>query len=260
MNREQLIRLIHPQQSLITYSDDVAQPNPVYPADTNFTIRYQGLYCREKAYDRFWGSNEPYVITSAVHINNQGENIVRTEKHPIGNPQGAYGGVDDKEFRDGPVAACWFGKAQTVALVVTAMEQDDGDPNAYKEEIDALLKAAAEIIVIATGISIPDSFIEALAILVNWFVGSEDDIIGINGITLNEYFLKVGGLPNSKVKYIDGNKTSPLKYYFLTRNNDSGDYFIFFDVEADKQPINLPGNVTPLTESDISRADNILIF
>ena len=263
LSRNDLKNIVRPQRSLISYAaDDVLQPNPVYPAGTNFTISYQGLYCRKKAYDRFWSSNEPYLVTSAIHINNQGENIIRTEKHPIGNPQGTYGGVDDREFRNGPIAACWFGPAQPVSLVVVVMENDEGDPNAYKEEIHALLNASGDIFQIITGDKVPDSIIEALTILINWFVGSGDDIIGSSVYIIDEYGLKVGGMDEiNKPVYIDGNKTSSFRYYFLTRNNEHGDYYVFFDVQADKQPIDIPNGVngTPITEENLNDHDKILI-
>jgi hypothetical protein len=104
------------------------------PADgtpATYRITYQGLVAEaETNWDGFSNSDEPYAITTAVHIADDGSNTVRTEHDPVGKT--SYEDVDAREERIGPVAACWEGQAFPVSLSVVAFEHDYGDPNEYK--------------------------------------------------------------------------------------------------------------------------------
>jgi hypothetical protein len=66
------------------------------------------------------------VITSAVHIDAGGNNVVRTERHPAAQNQTWYSDVDSYEERIGPVAATWQGNSDPVSLTVTMFEHDQG--------------------------------------------------------------------------------------------------------------------------------------
>jgi hypothetical protein len=101
--------------------DEVLDERPgVQPV---YTIRYNGLWCEEEAaWDRFSWADEIYVITSAVHINASGENIYRTEHHPVDASH--YSDVDSDEARIGPVAACWHENSDPVSLTVVVFEHD----------------------------------------------------------------------------------------------------------------------------------------
>lgn len=62
-----------------------------------------------------------------------GQAVVRTEKHPVG--MNLYEDVDQGASFHGPVAPCYFGPPQDLSLIVTLMEYDEGDPNAFRDEI-----------------------------------------------------------------------------------------------------------------------------
>ena len=134
------------------------------PAARRYTINYQGMHCVDETGLDSLGSDEIYIITSAVHITPDGTNVVRTERHPInGNSSGTYGDVDSHETRIGPVAACWSTKVeettQGMSLTTVVMEHDLGDPDAYRDEVDASVKLA---IALATYLFPPAGAILAL--------------------------------------------------------------------------------------------------
>jgi hypothetical protein len=164
---------------------DVRGPldNPVltdHIGPSTYEIRYEGLHCIDESGSTNWGSDEIYVITSSAHITADGQNVVRTETHPVG--QSNYGDVDTGETRRGPVAACWHGTDLPVSLSVVAFEHDHGDPDHYRDEIDAVVKAAlvvgallfgagatAKAILTAVGPLITDA--------INWLFDTDDDQI-----------------------------------------------------------------------------------
>lgn len=244
--------------SLVLF-DDVGDPViPDYPADTRFTLLYTGLYCRDRTGDRwiFGGSDEPYVITVAVSVE-AGENAERSETHPVGDPDKHYGDVDDGEWRNGPIAACWSGPAQNldISLVSVAMERDEGDPDAYEEEIRNLVNLAAAVAAyfnIAIGAAIK-AFAEDL---LKWVIDSGDDEIGTAVEIIAPDRLKL--LARNPTQLLKRTRTvrrpigpftfveeevedkTTLEYHFFTHHDDMGEYFATFKVVADKEPINRP--------------------
>ena len=165
------------------------------PSDTTFTyeIRYVGLHCDEEVGDAgdflFSTSDEVYAITSAVHINPDGTNEVRTEKHPFDRAE--YDDVDVGETRLGPVIACWRGTNDQVpmSLTVVAFERDFGDPDKYRDEIDTAVKAALPILFWLLGVDSPpqevlDGLSEIITDIVNWLIDTDDDQVDIAGTTI----------------------------------------------------------------------------
>lgn len=225
--------------------DDVGDPViPNYPNDTNFTIKYEGIFCKSRTGDRwiFGPSDEIYVISSVVNISN-GNNEVRTERHPLGTPNKIYGDVDGGETRIGPVAACWFGKANEITLISTIMEQDEGDPDAYKDQINALVELAA-LIAKAFGVSIPDVAKEIVVDAVNWILGSEDDNVGTEFIVISPDQLKLMANSNG-IDFFNNGNTIGILYNQLFFHNDSGEYYSFYTVEADRAPTQIPPGINP---------------
>jgi hypothetical protein len=158
------------------------QTDPVYG------INYVGFYCDdETTFDMlFSNSDEVFAVTSVVSINPDGFNAEpRTENHP--NDQTAYQDVDKGEVRLGPVARCWEGPmpdGQVVSLTVIAWEHDYGDPNKYRDEIDALVKAGILAIGWLTGAGVAaTAVLEALSGTItdgiNWLLDTDDDQIDI---------------------------------------------------------------------------------
>jgi hypothetical protein len=237
LNDNQIGEIIKPKPIRFLEDDVGQQKEPNYPSDTNFTIKYQGLYCKDRTGDRGWfgPSDEPYVITSTVHVNN-GDNVVRTERHPVGYPDKRYGDVDSGEYRNGPVSACWFGKENEVSLISTVMENDEGDPDAYKEQINALVEIGA-LVAKSYGVNVPD-YIKGLVVdAINWVIDSDDDVIGVESITLSPYFLKIYASQNDRNFHNNG-RTVPITHDHSMYHDEDGKYYSFFTVEADKPPSN----------------------
>lgn len=240
LNDKDLKGLMSPKAVFHLSDDDVGEVIVEnFPADTKFTLKYKGLYCKEESRDRNnpWGSDEPYIITSAVSIIN-GENIVRTELHPIGVPSKSYGDVDENEIRNGPIAACWHGELNEVSMVVTVMEHDEGDPDYYKKEIEYLVKSAAYLALLL-GYPIPDAVQQLAVSLINFLVGSDDDNMGVDTIIFTPYDLRyyatrTGG--NS----VGSGKILPFDYHRNSYHDEGAKYYVFFSVEADKAPLDGP--------------------
>lgn len=162
-------------------------------APERFSISFQGIHCIDETGVDFLGSDEIYILTSAVHIKSDGTNEVRTERHPIGaNGSGIYGDVDSHETRIGPVASCWSALVDDMqlgmSLTTVVMEHDQGDPDAYRDEVDAAVKLA---IAAATYLFPPGgallALIEASGLitdLFNWVLGTGDDEVGTTTVVL----------------------------------------------------------------------------
>src|SRR5699024_11095434 len=55
LNDNQIGEIIEPKPIHLLLEDDVYPPEePNYPNGTNFTIKYQGLYCKDRTGDREW--------------------------------------------------------------------------------------------------------------------------------------------------------------------------------------------------------------
>jgi hypothetical protein len=232
--------VVIPQFSPRNPFDPPAKPLPEQvPAPNDYLITYEGLYCiDETGWDK-WGSDESYVVTSAVHITQAGDNVVRTERHPFsGNKQDHYNDVDSEEVRIGPRAACWKGDVADVragmSLTTTVFDHDMGDEDAYRDEIDALVKLA--IAGAAALYDVPNEAIPALmraSVLitdfVNWLAGTGDDEVGTRVLVL-----ELGDLENyARSRTADytrpGHKATGLKYHFLGTVNDN-DYAVAYQV------------------------------
>lgn len=259
---EEVIEGILRAPAISLLRDDVGPiVEPVFPDGTRFTITYTGLFCRKRTGDRgiFGPSDEPYVITSAVAVDN-GNNVVRTERHPVGDPDRRYGGVDSKESREGPVAACWSGSITEVSLVVTPMENDEGDPDAYKEEIDLLVNLAAQAAA-AFGVPIPDQVKKLVSKLVNWIIDSEDDSIGTETMILTPYDLKLAAAA-STLTFRDGSVQTTIPYHRSTFHDEDGEYFVLFRIDADQEPVTpaVPGDFLSLGNAAIDPSRMRVVF
>jgi hypothetical protein len=159
-----------------------------------------------------------------------------------------YDDVDDGEERIGPVAACWDGNSDPVSLTVVVFEQDDGDPDKYKDEVDALVKAAIAALVYVYPVLAPLELLSGtIADAVNWLLDTEDDVISTQTVVLPRamlelystqgyqafyqgYRLDASHFPNLAVVPV----TTHLPYHFLTEHKgDGADYICGFDVIRD---------------------------
>jgi len=244
------------QPNVALFADDVGLGDPpIYPTDTQFTVVYTGLYCNQRTGDRpiIGSSDEPYVITSGVFIEG-GENKIQSEIHPVGDPDQHYGDVDSGEFRVGPIAACWSGLAQEVSIVSVVMENDEGDPEAFREEIETAVAAAAAV-ALFFGYSVPESLQDFAVDGLLWLIGSGDDEIGTDIAVLTAGKLRrLANTPTLKhqdkrtvVKFSGFFSDIPeveevidqtnLDRHFITNHTSSGKYVVTYKVTANKAPI-----------------------
>lgn len=219
------------------------------PAINFYAIDYRGFHCEKVVGDAI-GSDEVYAITSVVTVEPNGANTVRTEKHPVGQVE--YGDVDLAETRLGPVARCYQGRHGMMSLTVVAFERDHGDPNFYRDEVHALVLAAAAA---ATrfgpiGVAI-GAFMTLLSVqirdVINWFLDTDDDQVDIARTaifdlqTIEElgrgrkqfYIANIYGPFGDQVL---GSYTTPLQcHYFSVHTGGGGQYVFGFDFVRDPE-------------------------
>jgi hypothetical protein len=199
-------------------------PHPAQPVPPaiDYTISYEGMHCVDETHWDFLGSDEIYIITTAVHISPGGKNVVRTERHPITGPKDYYGDVDTGETRVGPRAACWNGVVAQVSagmsLTAVVFEHDKGDPDAYLDEVDAGVKLA--IAVVRKMYPEADAILKLVeesglvTDLVNWFLSTGDD--RLSTITT---LLELPDLEGYSRSHISPLGKTTLNYHFLARSS-----------------------------------------
>ena len=201
-----------------------------------YRIVYQGMHCVDETHIDFGTSDTTYIITSATHIMPNGNNEVRTERHP-NTADKRYRGVDSGNTFQGPVASCW---QQTVANTVEGMsvttavfENDKGDPDYYRDEVDAAVKVAlAAAALYWPGLSPIFKLLaqgELLTDIFNWFLQTGDDLIGDQTVVLALDDLEDYGRSNRRTSYNRGGIAFNLPYHFVSSVNDN-DYFAAFTV------------------------------
>ncbi|RWR24277.1 hypothetical protein D8Y24_05610 [Agrococcus lahaulensis] len=214
--------------------DEQTDAPPVY------TINYRGLWCEdETTWDWVSWADEIYVITSAVHVEN-GENVVRTERHPVADDERWYEDVDSDEARLGPIAACWHGRADTVSLTAVVMEHDMGDPDAYREEIDALVKAALAVLAyFYPPAALAQLLSSTITDAVNWLLDTADDPIETQTVVHSSGMLEALSTSYRGTYLGEGQRHTGLEYHFLTNHAGGGArYVLGFEVLRD--PEHLP--------------------
>jgi hypothetical protein len=105
----------------------------------NVAVRYRGLVCfGETNWDQGSDSDEPYVIMTTLSATGA-TNTVRSQ---------VYRDVDGGESRPDEVEI-YRGPAHGLNLGVVFMENDEGDPNKYRDEIEAGVRTTAGAIAAA---------------------------------------------------------------------------------------------------------------
>lgn len=213
---------------------------PAILAPIDYTVTYEGMHCIDETHYDWMGSDEIYVMTSTVHITRNGANVVRTERMPFqAGTSGTYPDVDSHETKIGPRAAAWNGVVTEVQLGMSIttvfFEHDFGDPDHFREEVDAGVKLA---IAIAAYLYPPAgailALIEASGLVTdffNWILGTGDDEIGTN-VTVLEFEDLENFSRTRKTDYREprsSSRTTGLKYHFLGSVNDN-DYVAAYTV------------------------------
>jgi hypothetical protein len=220
--------------------------------ETTYGIKYIGMVCeKETTWDGFSNSDEVYFITSAVTVDSQLNNTVRTEKHPVDSHH--YQDVDAHEVREGPEAQCWGGSLFPVSLTTVAFEHDYGDPDKYRDEVDALVKAA----IIAAGLIFglgagTTALLEALSgtitDAVNWVLGTADDEIGIpqTYVFTQAEFEAAGASNQFYYNYQDGaqlRQTNLIGHLFSSHSGSGARYTLGFRFERAPDPFRYEGPI-----------------
>lgn len=193
----------------------------------SMTLRYKGLNCFGETNEPS-GSDEIYLYTIVTTLEN-GKSVVRTEKHPVDREM--YDDVDKGASFGGPVAPCYFGPAQELSLTVIMMEADQGDPNAFKDKIDAAVKAAAAAA--SQGAKIPEIAQVLAASAINELLGTGDDNIG----EVTRTFTAAQVVEESRKP---PGQDQNVSFSFLTEHTGQGStYRAFFDI-VDDSPLPIP--------------------
>jgi hypothetical protein len=142
-------------------------------------IRYRGLNCFAES-DELSSSDEPYVIASPVGPQRE---AIESIALPVVSADAGGSYPDLRVLYAGPAAGIG-------ALAVTMMENDEGNPDEYRGQVQAGVRVAMNIAagaIAATGVGLPVSAI-ALFVLnagagpiadaINRTIGSGDDMIG----------------------------------------------------------------------------------
>ena len=193
-------------------------------------------------------------MTSAVLAST---NAVNTLSLPLGH-ENCCGDVDTDAARIGPVAVLWKGNTDVVSLVVTAFEHDKGDPDAYRDAVDVLVKATIAVLTKPhTPAARSALFSESIPDLVNWLLEMGDDLISLEMVVLPRAVLalylghgcapciakvKRPFLHNGQIVWGYQSLVTNLLHHFPTVQKGGGGHCAAcFDVERNPP---LPGGVT----------------
>ncbi|MCA0393150.1 MAG: hypothetical protein LCH70_03350 [Proteobacteria bacterium] len=211
-----------------------------------YTIRYLGLWCQKETVPPGlvpddWGADEIYVVTSGLAINKGVNSAVGVLTHPINTHPKYYEDVDTHEERIGPVAAVYSGNPDTLSLAVVVMEHDYGNPDYYRDEIEAFVSGAVALasrfwppaVVLAL---FKDNIVDAI----NWILGTGDDVISSEVVTWERRDLEAQ--VSQTPAYYHGTRggalfTTHLFTHFVTKHRGEGaEYVVGFDIERDPPP------------------------
>ena len=197
------------------------------------------------------------MISSAVNISDNGDNKVRTVKHPIDRVE--YEDIDSGDTRLGPIAECWRGLDLPVSLTVVAYERDYGDPDYYRDEIHTAVTAAIAIAVLYYGIKDPRQIAALAAVgelvgdIANWLFQTEDDQVDIprTAILDGAHIERLGAHGRKRHYHRQQNPfgdetayATPLLYHFATKHNGLGGQYTFgFELERDPPFVETPDTV-----------------
>ena len=213
-----------------------------------YTVRYKGLWCQEETNGP--GSDEIYIITSGISINNDVNNVVGTLRHPMGTQDKYYGDVDSLDRRVGPVAVVYTGSPDTLSLAVVVMEHDEGDPDYYRDEVKTFVDGA---IALATYLYKPAAvlayFKDNIVDAINWILGTGDDVISSEVATWERDALEDLAMQtpseyqgtkrelvstNPPILGPEVNVPTGLFVHFVTNHHGDGSkYVVGFDIERD---------------------------
>lgn len=147
----------------------------------NVTLRYRGLYCFGET-DEASSSDEPYVLIGVVPVPGASTSPPTALRSPI------YDDVDSGDERPDDIEV-YRGNPYGLAVGISLMEHDTGDPNTYlglvKAGVDLAGKGVSEACgtlfgpdAVAVCQPIWNSVAPAIVSTINDLINSDDDLIG----------------------------------------------------------------------------------
>lgn len=223
----------------------LAPPDRPERPKADYLITYEGMHCIDETGADWWWSDEIYVVTSAVHIDSNGDNVVRTERHPFNQPgDDWYGDVDSHETFIGPRAAVWDGSTPGiragVSLTTVFMEHEFEDPEAVKKKINVAVTVAAAaaaayfagneaVAAVAKLEKLADLLTDGIA----WLLGIEDDQVNEPTTSVFEFgeLDEYSRLEGQRYNENPGNLSTRtnLRYHF-TMTDTENDYVAAYQV------------------------------
>ncbi|MEX5713559.1 hypothetical protein AB1484_36515 [Parafrankia sp. FMc6] len=183
-------------------------------------IKYNGMICfGETDYDGGSNSDEIYLVTT----------VTTYEAAWLGNGQkkptvrsalvGVYDDVDAGEtYPDSSIL--YIGNIQDMTFAATCMEQDYGDPNALKTQIQQVAQAAADA-GHAAGYDVPSWAPGLVATIGSALLGTGDDPLGTDSKVFTAADLQA--MLNQPTQHERG-----LAYHFFTFHNGEGSTYKFY--------------------------------
>jgi hypothetical protein len=238
--------------SRVGHTSDTAGPLP-HVATTGvtpgirYTVRYKGLWCQKETDGP--GSDEIYIITSGLTINQNVNDPIEAITHPKGTHDSYYGDVDTWDQRAGPIAVAWTGSPDTLSLAVIVMEHDEGDPDYYRDEVDTFVTAAIAVgAKLWTPIALLALFKGSIVDAINWILGTGDDVISSEVVIFERPELEALAVqppvlyqgkkwPVSNIGVPVGPsynfQTDLVIHFVTTHHGDGAEYVVGFDIERD---------------------------
>jgi len=189
-------------------------------------IHYTGLVCIKES-SEWSGSDEPYVLLGVLSPFSTGGYRSKT-----------YGGVDSNTSRP-DLIEIYRGKPNGLSIDVTLMENDEGNPEKYRKDIEAAMQKAHAAGTLALGF-IPvvgaaiaaiagpliQKFIPDIAKAVNDLFGFGDDTIGTQRIVLTgkDMILLAKRTNNSNYKNVG------FKFSTSNLRGEDANYKVYFGV------------------------------
>ncbi len=201
-------------------------------------VRYKGLFCfGETDDDQLSFEDEPYVIFGIVPVSTENRLEIRTRIY--GEDDDPFGGVDAGDSREDNIEL-YRGLPYGMALGVTLMEHDFGDPEKYKAQVKIGVDKASEAVVFGTQhipilgptlAKVAEPLLEAvgptIVNTINDLLDTQDDILDMHGwaITAREMVLNTRRSV-SNFHGIEWHLDSPLF------SGQGASYKVYFSVEA----------------------------
>jgi hypothetical protein len=137
-----------------------------------------------------FGSDEPYFLVSVAPLNPEADN--RTEIDgtcvsilPAG--VGTYEDVDTGHTRDDSEPV-YLGRATPLVVQVIEFEHDNGDPNAFRNEIKVAVQVVGGVVAAfapaASFVALNPEVHEAVTTVINGVAGTGDDVLDIGEFRL----------------------------------------------------------------------------